>query len=419
MDSNEPYPRFLEGAVRDALADTPVVVIQGARQVGKSTLAQLVAGGFADVRQVKFDDPATLAVAESDPAFFVTQAGQGLLVVDEAQRAPGLILPLKASVDRDRRPGRFLLTGSVRARLDSAGWPGTGRVVPLAMYGLTVGELEHRRGAAAAVDRLFSDKDPAVGTFEPAPNLVDYLDHAIRGGFPDAVGLSDFARSTWFEGYVDQMIRHDVADLAEVRSPAGLAALLRAVALNTAGLPSLATLADAASLDHRTAKGYLDLLEDLRIIERIPAWTTNRLSRMVKTPKYYILDPGLAAHLAGDTRSGTLRSNDRLGRLTDTFVLAQLRPLLKLATPSVIAHHLRDGNQTREVDLVLESAAGQVVGIEIKAASTVAPSDARHLAWLRDHLGPAFHRGIVLHTGATGYPLGERLWALPIAALWQ
>jgi len=127
----------------------------------------------------------------------------------------------------------------------------------------------------------------------------------------------------------------------------------------------------------------------------------------------------LAAHLAGDTRTGILKSADRVGRLIDTFVLAQLRPLLKLATPSVTAHHLRDGNQTREIDLVLESASGQIVGIEIKAASTVYPRDAKHLAWLRDHVGTTFQRGIILHTGATTYPLGERIWAVPIAALWR
>ena len=182
---------------------------------------------------------------------------------------------------------------------------------------------------------------------------------------------------------------------------------------------SLTTLAGAARIDHRTANAYLDLLEDLRIIERLPAWTANRFNRMVKTPKYHIIDTGLAAHLAGDTRTGILKSGDRIGRLIDTFVLAQLRPLLRLATPAVTAHHVRDGNQTREIDLLLESAAGQIVGIEIKAASTLELRDARHLAWLRDHIGDTFHRGIVLHTGATSYPLGERIWALPIASLWQ
>jgi uncharacterized protein len=218
---------------------------------------------------------------------------------------------------------------------------------------------------------------------------------------------------------VEHLVHHDVAELAAVRSTAGLGALLRAVALNTAGLPALSTLAGAADLDHRTTKAYLGLFEDLRIIERVPAWATNKLSRLVKTPKYHVLDAGLAAHLAGDTRAGLLRSADRLGRLIDTFVFAQIRPLLKLTAPSVAAYHLRDANQTREVDLVLESASGDIVGIEIKAAAAVDAAGARHLAWLRDQVGAAFKRGFVLHTGATTFPLGDRLWAMPIAALWR
>jgi uncharacterized protein len=406
-------PRYIDRALDLLLAELPALMLTGPRGCGKTTTALRRAASV-----MRLDRPEEAGAFRAAPDA-VLAAQPTPVLIDEWQVVPESMGAVKRAVDTRPGPGRFLLTGSIRAGLDAASWPGTGRVVPLSMYGLTLGELQHRPHAAAAIDRLFSDEDPTVGTLEPAPDLVDYLDHAFRGGFPDAVDLSDFARSTWYEGYVDQLVRHDVADLAEVRSPAGLAALLRAVALNTAGLPSLTTLADAARIDHRTAKAYLDLLEDLRIIDRIPAWTTNRLNRMVKTPKYYILDPGLAAHLAGDTRTGILKSADRVGRLIDTFVLAQLRPLLKLATGSVTAHHLRDGNQTREIDLVLESASGQIVGIEIKAASTVYPRDARHLAWLRDQVGTTFQRGIILHTGATTYPLGERIWAVPIAALWQ
>src|SRR5699024_5064228 len=223
----------------------------------------------------------------------------------------------------------------------------------------------------------------------------------------------------WYRGYVEQLIRHDVAELAEVRAPGRLMALLRAVALNTAGQPTMTTLATAAHLDHRTVAAYLDLLEDLRIIERLPAWSNNRLNRLAKVPKYYILDPGLAAHLAGDTVDGMLRNDDRLGRLIDTLVFAQIRPLLQFCQPAVTAHHLRDSNQERKIDLLLESASGDLVGIEIKAGSTVDTRSARHLGWLRDQVGSRFHRGIVLHTGTTTYPLGDRLWAMPIASLWQ
>lgn len=414
MDLDDAYiPRYIDGALDALLAELPALMLTGPRGCGKTTTALRRA-----VSVLRLDRPDEAGAFRAAPDA-VLAAQSSPVLIDEWQAVPESMGAVKRAVDARPGAGRFLLTGSIRARLDDSGWPGTGRVVPLPMYGLTVGELQHRHHAGDAITRLFSDEDPLVGTLTAAPTLVDYLDHALRGGFPGAVGLSDFARSTWYEGYVDQLVRHDVADLAEVRSPAGVAALLRAVALNSAGLPSLTTLADAARIDHRTARAYLDLLEDLRIIDRIPAWAPSRLSRMVKTPKYYVLDPGLAAHLAGDTRAGTLKSADRLGRLIDTFVMAQLRPLLKLATPSVTAHHLRDGNQTREVDLVLESAAGQIVGVEIKAASTVTPRDAAHLAWLRDQLPDTFHRGIVLHTGATTFPLGERLWAAPIAALWR
>jgi len=414
LDLDDAYiPRYIDGALDALLAELPALMLTGPRGCGKTTTALRRA-----VSVLRLDRPDEAGAFRAAPDA-VLAAQSSPVLIDEWQAVPESMGAVKRAVDARPGAGRFLLTGSIRARLDDSGWPGTGRVVPLPMYGLTVGELQHRHHAADAVTRLFSDDDPAVGTLTSAPTLVDYVDHALRGGFPGVVGLGDFARSTWYEGYVDQLVRHDVADLAEVRSPTALASLLRAVALNTAGLPSLTTLADAARIDHRTARSYLNLLEDLRIIDRIAAFAPSRLNRMVKTPKYYILDPGMAAHLAGDTRAGTLRSADRLGRLIDTFVLAQLRPLLKLATPSVTAHHLRDGNQTREVDLVLESAAGQIVAVEIKAASTITPRDAAHLAWLRDHLGAAFQRGVVLHTGAGTFPLGERLWAAPIATLWQ
>ena len=410
---NAYIPRDIDRALDLLLPELPALMLTGPRGCGKTTTALRRA---ASVMRLDRPDEAGAFRAAPDA---VLGAQVPPVVIDEWQVVPESMGAVKRAVDARPGPGRFLLTGSIRARLDAAGWPGTGRVVPLALYGLTIGELQQRPQAAFAVERLFSDEDPSVGTLGTAPDLVDYLDHVFRGGFLDALDLSDVARSTWYEGYVDQLVRHDVADLAEVRSPAGLSALLRAVALNTAGLPSLTTLAQAARIDHRTATAYLDLLEDLRIVDRVPAWTTNRLSRMIKTPKYYVLDPGLAAHLAGDTRAGVLKSADRVGRLIDTFVLAQLRPLLKLGSPTVTAHHLRDGNQTREIDLVLESASGQIVGIEIKAANTVQPRDARHLAWLRDRVGTSFHRGIILHTGATTYPLSERIWATPIAALWQ
>lgn len=414
MSKNDSYlTRHVDRALDVLMPELPALMLTGPRGCGKTTTALRRAASA-----IRLDRPDEAYAFRSSPDAILA-AQPTPVVIDEWQEVPESMGAVKRAVDSGSGPGQFLLTGSIRARLDAAGWPGTGRVVPLAMYGLTVGELLRRTGATVAIERMFDDQDPVAGTLAEAPTIVDYVRDALRGGFPDAVKLSDFARSAWYEGYVDQLIRHDVTELGQVRSPVALATLLRAVALNTAGLPALATLADAAGLDHRTTKSYLDLLEDLRIIERVSAWSSNRLTRMVKTPKYYLLDSGLAAHLVGDTHAGVLKSSDRMGRLIDTFVMAQLRPLFKLGSPSVTATHLRDRNQTREVDLVLESTNGHLVAIEIKAANSATPHDARHLAWFRDHMGKDFHRGYVLHTGTSTYPLGDRLWAMPIAAIWQ
>lgn len=413
MDATEYVPRYVDRALDLLLAELPAVMLTGPRACGKTTTALRRASSV-----MRLDRPEQALALQSAPDAVLATYPTPVLI-DEWQAEPGSMGAVKRAVDSGSGAGRYLLTGSVRSRLDPAGWPGTGRVVPLAMYGLSVGELERHENAPHAIERLFGDDDLEPGRLDLAPSLVDYVDHAVRGGFPDAVGLSEFARSNWYEGYLDQLIRHDVPEAADVRSPSGLALLLRAVALNTAGQPELSTLANSAGLNHRTVKTYLDLLADLGIIDRTPAWTSNRLSRLAKLPKYYIVDPGMAVQLVGDDRTGVLRDGDRLGRLIDTFVAAQLRPLLTLATPSVTAYHLRDANQRREIDLVLESASGQVVAIEIKAAESASVRDARHLAWLRDQLGSRFHRGIVLHTGALTYPLDDRIWAMPIAALWR
>lgn len=412
-DESAYVPRYVDQTLGLLMQELPAVMLTGPRGCGKTTTALRHARSV-----IRLDVPEqALAFRSSPDAVLETYARPVLL--DEWQAEPESMGAVKRAVDAHGGAGQFLLTGSVRARLGQAGWPGTGRVVPLAMYGLTSGELTRHDHAADFIAELFGDDDPTADRLKGAPTVVDYVDHAVRGGFPGAIELSDFARSNWYEGYVEQLIRHDLPEIADVRNATAMAALLRAVALNTAGQPDLATLAAAAGADHRTVRVYLALLEELGVVERVPAWATNRLSRMVKLPKYYVVDSGMAAHLVGDDRHGLLRNGDRLGRLIDTFVAAQLRPLLRLTSPAVAAFHLRDANQTHEIDLVLESASGAVVGIEVKAADAVSRKDARHLMWLRDRLGPAFHRGIVLHTGASTYPVDEKVWAMPIARLWN
>lgn len=406
-------PRVVDRALDTLMDELPAIMLAGPRGCGKTTTALR-----RSASSLRLDRPEQADAFRAAPDV-VLDAQVSPVLIDEWQVVPESLAAVKRAVDSGSGGGRFILTGSVRSRLLPEGWPATGRVVPLAMYGLTEGELERALARGSALTGLFGTADPETGALDDAPNLVGYIDMAVRGGFPEAVALSDFARSLWYEGYVEQLVHHDVSELDSVRSPAAMADLVRAVALNTAGLPSISALAEFAQLDQRTVKSYLDLLESLRIIERLPAWGVNRLGRLIKSPKYHVVDAGMAAHLAGDDRAGLLANGGRLGRILDTFVVSQLRPLLKLGTPAISALHLRDKNGDREVDLVLESTSGQIVGIEIKAANTATASDARHLAWLRDELGDSFVRGVVLHTGPMTFPLGPKLWAMPIAALWR
>jgi predicted AAA+ superfamily ATPase len=297
--------------------------------------------------------------------------------------------------------------------------PGTGRVVPVPMYGLAQGEIEAATTASGFVARLFESEEPAQGRLDDAPDLRDYVNLALRGGFPEVVGMTDELRLYWYPGYVDQLVHRDVASMAQIRAPERLAAMLHAVAASTGGMPTLTKLLEAVKVDGRTARSYLDLLVDLRICERVPAWHTNRLQRLVKAPKLYITDSGLAAHLLNVDASALLKNGDLLGRMIDTFVTLQLLPLVALSAPRVQIFHLRDANDEHEVDLILEGTGGRVVGLEIKARASASQRDARHLAWLRDKLGDAFHRGVVFHTGDVTYPLGDRIWAMPIATIWR
>ncbi|MCL2788591.1 MAG: DUF4143 domain-containing protein [Micrococcales bacterium] len=414
MAQHEEYiPRLVDQSLDALMGELPAIMLTGPRGCGKTTTALRRAQSV-----IRLDQPDQAEAFRAGPDS-VLRAHKPPVLIDEWQRAPESMGAIKRAVDARGGAGRFLVTGSVRASVSGAAWPATGRVVLVPMFGLTEGELEASPSSPHALDRLFGPEDPSPGTLADAPDLVDYVDRIVRGGLPDAIHLSDFSRAAWYESYVEQFVHRDIPEVTEVRPAPALADLLKAIAYNTAGTPAMASLARASSLNHRTVKSYLDLMEDLRIVESLPAWGTNRFSRMAKTPKLHIVDPGMAAHLVGDNRAGLLASASHLGRLIDTFTMAQIRPLLRLRSPKITAYHLRDANGDREIDLVLQSASGDVVALEIKATATVPPRSARHLAWLRDSLGSAFIRGMVLHTGTMTFPMGDKLWAMPIARLWR
>lgn len=332
---------------------------------------------------------------------------------------PDVLGAVKRAVDDDPRPGRFILTGSVRGDLDHETWPGTGRLIRVPMFGLTVREIRGLTPAPTFVDKLTDAHLDALTLPSELPDLPGYVDLALRGGFPDAALLADVdLRQAWLDSYLEQLLTRDAEAIAGMRDPQKLRRYFEVLALSTGGIPDSRSLYDGAGVDRKTAGAYDRLLTNLLVMELLPAWTSNRLQRLVKTPKRYLVDPSLIGSALGLDRIAVLRDGGLLGRLIDTFVASQLRPELALAPRRPRLYHLRDKDGRHEIDLIAEMAAGDVVAVEVKAAAAPGADDARHLVWLRDRLGERFIAGAVLHTGPRRYRLSDRVYAVPICALW-
>jgi predicted AAA+ superfamily ATPase len=405
--------RLIDTRLGRLFDELPAILITGPRATGKTTTAARLARSV-----VRLDRPGDAAAFESDPDAALRAQAEPVLL-DEWQAVPEVLGAVKRAVDDDPRSGRFLLTGSVRADLNAQTWPGTGRIVRLRMYGLTERELAGNLSEDTFFDRLSRNDLDAFKLPHGKLDLLDYVERAIRGGYPEpALGLTDEARAAWLSGYLDQLITRDAASVAGDRDPVRLRRYFEALAINTAGQPEHRTLYDAAQITRTTALAYDSLLTNLFVLDSVPAWATNRLTRLIKAPKRYLVDPALVGAALGLDATGVLRDGDLLGRVIDTFVLAQLRPELELSAYPPRLYHLRDKEGRHEVDLVAELSGGRVLAIEIKSTAAPNRSDARHLEWLRCALGERFLAGAVLHTGPGLFSLGERISAIPIAAIW-
>ena len=337
------------------------------------------------------------------------------ILLDEWQEEPGVLGAVKRAVDEDPRPGRFLLTGSVGAELDAATWPGTGRVVRVAMYGMTVREQLGRAQGPALLDVLAAGDAPGVP--RDPPDLRGYVDLALKSGFPDpALRMAARARTRWLDGYVEQLLTRDAAGVDPGRDPARLGRYLEAYALNTAGIVADATLFESAGVNRRSAVAYERLLTSLFVADALPAWSSNRLKRLSKTRKRHLVDPALIASIL-QLDAGAVLRNDLLGRVLESFVVAQVRAELPVCASRPRLYHLREEHGRHEVDLLAELGAGKLMAFEVKAGAADLRA-ARHLTWLRERLGERFARGVVLHTGPRAFELDDRILALPICALW-
>jgi hypothetical protein len=408
------HPRHIAPLLTDALADTPVVLINGARQSGKSTLAQTQSTGTPR-QYLTLDDAVVLNAAKSDPAGFIDGL-QGAVTLDEVQRVPEIFLAIKAAVDRQRQPGRFLLTGSANVLL----LPGiadslAGRMEVLSLWPLSSAEIADSAGLNRA-DALF--QGDWSGLMVPPCERAALIERLLAGGFPEAVSrTSARRRDAWFDSYVQAILQRDVRELANIEQLTEIPNLLALLATRSGTLLNFAELSRSAAIAQSTLKRYFALLEMLFLVVRVPSWERNAGKRLVKAPKVFLPDSGLLNYLTGSTAESLSAKPGLAGGLVETFVLAELLKHLAFSGARLSLWHYR--TQTNiEVDFILENRLGQITGIEVKAGATVDAKDFKGLRHLQETEAAIFQRGMVLYAGREVVPFGNNLWAVPLSVWW-
>jgi ATPase of the AAA superfamily len=406
--------RHLKPLADEAMRTFPAMMLLGARQVGKSTLTHLL--DLPHARYTTLDDVVTLSSAREDPIGFVTSPGSQTLVIDELQRYPELLLEIKASIDRDRRPGRFLLTGSADLlRLERTPDSLAGRAILMNLEGFSQGELRSEQ------DDFISHLD--AGGLEHSRESVlsraDYAELLVRGGFPEVQELTARSRRLWFNSYLTQAVQHDARDAIATNQPERLSTVLRVIAARQGGELVKSHLASNADLPASTVTLYLDALSRLYLTYLLPPWTNNSLKRVTGKPKAGIRDVGLTAHLLGAT-SERLTSLDspHMGGLLESFVVTELLKQQGWSDSDFTLSHYRD-SMGGEIDIIAELADGRVWGLEVKATQTPRSEHFTHLKKLKDRIGDRFRGGIVLNMHPRTVRMGPGFWSMPVSALWD
>jgi predicted AAA+ superfamily ATPase len=404
------YPRLIERRLNDAMSDTRVVLLSGPRQSGKTTLARkLAAGGLTFLT---LDDPTTLAAARRDPVGFVR--GLDRAVIDEIQRAPEVLLAIKQSVDEDKRPGRFLLTGSADLMtLPRVADSLAGRMATVDLLPLSQAELHN--SPSGFLDHVFAGKAPAVGNLSLGDQLVGRV---IAGGYPEAVNRPSWARrKDWHLNYVQAIVQRDVREIAQIEQIKQMPRLLRMLAHHSGQLVNYSGLGAPLGMTHVTTQKYAGIFERLFLTRTLQPWFSNELKRLIKTPKLHFLDSGLLAALQNLSPQRLRAQRGAFGPLLETFVVSEVLKLGGWTGEHFEFFHFRDKEQN-EVDLVMENSDGKIVGIEVKAAATVTGADFGGLHKLAEASGGRFALGLVLYDHDKTVPFGKNLSAVPISALW-
>ncbi|MFH0992663.1 MAG: ATP-binding protein [bacterium] len=407
--------RHIQKALQDALRDTPVVFVNGPRQAGKSTLVHTLIEKSYSATYVTFDDATMLSAARSDPAGFL-QGFSGNLILDEVQRVPDLFLSIKAEVDRSRKPGRFILTGSANVLLlPKIAESLAGRMEILTLWPFSQGEIENRR--ERFIDRIFSEAPIHTTLGTVSKNQI--IERVSIGGFPEALLRdSETRRNAWYGSYITTILQRDVRDISRLEGLTQLPKLLSLLATRVAQLLNIAALSNACAIPQTTLKRYLTLLETTYLIHLLPAWSGNLGKRLIKTPKAFLCDTGLLTYLLGSNTAQLQAQATMFGPVLENFIMMELLKQISWSKTDPSLYHFRT-LRGQEVDLVLEDRKRNIVGIEVKASSTVTNADFKNIKVLQEISGNKFHRGVVLYTGSSIIPFGKSLFAFPVHSLWM
>lgn len=411
------YPRYTERRVKEALSDTPVVFIMGPRQAGKTTLVKTLMGemGPAAWTYITLDDQAQFEIAQADPVGFVRNLPDTRIALDEVQRLPELFVSIKQAVDEQRTPGRFLLTGSANALLlprlsDSL----AGRMESVRL--MTLSECEISGQQPSFLSTLLSQKAPSTHIIRVRDHI---LNRVVTGCFPEPLQRTSERRSqAWYQQYLTALVQRDIRDLAQIDHPDLMGKLLKLTAFYAGKLVNLSELGGKLGLDRITVKKYMALLEQLFLVEQLPAWHSNEYKRMVKTPKLHTVDTGLICAVRGFNRDRLLTQPEDFGLLLETFVYNELRKQASWMDESLNFYHYRDKDKV-EVDVVIENASGDCFAIEVKAAATLGAKDFIGLKRFQAVAGNRFKMGILLYDGDHTTAFGDGLYAVPLGALWS
>lgn len=405
------FKRNLLKPIETALKDTPVVLIIGARQVGKTTLALSLSDNY-----LTFDDANVVATAKYSPTDFINNLSKPI-ILDEVQRCPEILLAIKMDVDRDRRAGQFILTGSANVlTLPKVSESLAGRMEIQRLRSLSQGEILGIR--ETFIEKLFADEFVLPTNF-PGEERNDLFAKMLAGGYPEVISRESGARrQNWFRSYINTILQRDIRDLANIEGLVDLPRLLELLAARAAGILNYSEVSRSIGFPQMTLKRYMTLLETTFLIETVPAWSGSIKSRLIKSPKLFIGDTGLLSYLL-DLNLEKLASDPTLsGALTENFVVNELKKQMGWSEIEVKMFHFRTSNE-REVDIILEKNSGEIIGMEVKASSKINQHDFKGLRLLSDSLPTKFHRGIILYTGNQFLGFGKNLFAVPIQAMWK